>query len=65
MDLLICLFAVVGCYEYTTEDCARDVFYLWSDIELGERPAYCDEPECLPLSWESEAIVRRQLECTC
>jgi|DEB0MinimDraft_4_1074332.scaffolds.fasta_scaffold159886_2 hypothetical protein len=65
MEILACLFIAIGCFEYTTEDCARDVFYLWSDIPAGQRPAYCDGAQCLPFDWESEHLVRREMECTC
>lgn len=71
MDLLAhltaCLFVVVGCHEYTTAECAEDVFFLWHDVATGDRPIACDYfSECLPMDWEGLDVRRRSLEpCTC
>lgn len=65
MELLACLFVVVGCFEYATAECAQDSFHNWTAIDFGDRPAHCADAGCLPLEWEEEHIVRRQMECVC
>jgi len=56
----------VGCWEYLTTECAQDVFYCWSDVPPGERPAHCGEDECLPIKWVECSIVRRlSPDCEC
>jgi len=56
----------VGCWEYLTADCSIDVFYRWDALEIGDRPAHCDGPGCLPLEWEACDLVRRvATDCEC
>ena len=61
-----CEAASVGCWEYLTADCATDVFYCWSDVPHGDRPAHCADAECLPIEWAYCEVVRRlSPDCEC
>lgn len=70
MDLLAniatCVFVVIGCFEYTTAECAEDVFFAWEQIPCGDRPALCEDGDCLPIEWEGADVRRRILvDCSC